>query len=160
MKKIILGFILGIIITGTVVYAGSLIARDIDYDNTSSGLKDTNNQDVDNVQDAIDALYAKANTSNSDTLTINTTISTWTNNTTSNLTYILSDYKNKYSNLKIQLTNNSQKCTSKFFYSDWSEASSVVFDQDYSIENYQYLNLYINSPNSSGDYCEYRLIFS
>ena len=61
MKKIIIGLVLGIILSGTIAYAGTMLARDVDYDNTNSQLKDANNQNVDNVQDAIDALYTKAN---------------------------------------------------------------------------------------------------
>ena len=54
-------FLLGAILFGTTgVIAGSLIARDITFDNTKSQLKNSNNQNVDNVQDAIDALYTKA----------------------------------------------------------------------------------------------------
>ena len=59
MKKIfnnrLFIFILGVILSGTVVYAGTMLARDIDYDNTSSNLNATN------VQDAIDELFGKAN---------------------------------------------------------------------------------------------------
>ena len=59
--KLFIGIIIGVILGGTVVYAGTIIAIDVDYDNTHSQLKDSNNQDVDNVQDAIDVLYNKAN---------------------------------------------------------------------------------------------------
>ena len=59
--KLIIGIIIGIIISGSIVYAYDLFANSVGYDNTTSGLKDANNQDVDNVQDAIDVLYSRAN---------------------------------------------------------------------------------------------------
>ena len=58
MKKIfnnsLFTFILGLIISGGVCYAATMIASSITYDNTSSGLN------VNNVQDAIDVLYNRA----------------------------------------------------------------------------------------------------
>lgn len=65
MKKFILGILCGLIISGGIVYAASIFASDIDYDNSNSHLKKDNNQDVTNVQEAIDALYAKANSGGS-----------------------------------------------------------------------------------------------
>ena len=56
--KIIFAFVLGIIISGTVVYAATIAASQITYSNTS-GLKDANGNNVTNVQGAIDALYSK-----------------------------------------------------------------------------------------------------
>lgn len=65
MKKLLLGniktvvaFILGIIISGTTVYAATILfnANQVGYDNTSSGMSATN------VQEALDELYTKANT--------------------------------------------------------------------------------------------------
>ena len=61
MKKVILSFLLGIILSGSVVYASVFYGRDVSYDNTNSHLVDENNQNVTNVQDAIDVLYDKAN---------------------------------------------------------------------------------------------------
>ena len=49
-----IGIIIGLILGGAVVYAGTFLARDIDYDNTISNLNATN------VQNAIDELYSKA----------------------------------------------------------------------------------------------------
>lgn len=54
-KKYILGIITGILISGTTVYAATIIsAVNVSYSNTSSKLSSTN------VQDAIDELYDKA----------------------------------------------------------------------------------------------------
>ena len=58
--KIILAFILGAIISGGVVHAVALIsAQDVSYDNTNSGLKDENDQDVNDAQTALDILELK-----------------------------------------------------------------------------------------------------
>ena len=51
MKKVLIGIILGIVLSGTVIYAYVFYARDISYDNTNSNLN------ANNVQDAIDTLY-------------------------------------------------------------------------------------------------------
>ena len=51
MKKVIISFILGIVLSGTVVYAYVFYAQDISYDNTNSNIS------ANNVQDAIDKLY-------------------------------------------------------------------------------------------------------
>ena len=66
MKKILKSrlffFLLGAIIFGGIgVFASDILASHITYDNTTSGLKDSNNQDVTTVQGAIDVLYDKAN---------------------------------------------------------------------------------------------------
>ena len=63
MKKTIflLGTVLGMVLAGSIVYALTMSSSDITYDNTRSGLKDLNNNDVDNVKDAIDILYSKVN---------------------------------------------------------------------------------------------------
>jgi len=58
--KTILAFIIGIVISGGVVYASSILASTINYDNSRSGLKDNNDNDVEDVQTAIDVLYDKA----------------------------------------------------------------------------------------------------
>ena len=59
MKKILNNklfiFLLGVFLTSGLVYAGSILATNIEYDNTNSGINATN------VQDAIDKLYSKAN---------------------------------------------------------------------------------------------------
>ena len=54
--KTVVAFILGIIISGTTVYAATIIfnSNQIGYDNTRSGMS------VTNVQDALDELYTKA----------------------------------------------------------------------------------------------------
>jgi hypothetical protein len=54
--KLLLAFILGIAVTSGVVYASNLLASDVAYDNTQSGLTATN------VQSALDELNTKANT--------------------------------------------------------------------------------------------------
>ena len=58
LKNSLFTFILGAIIFGTTgVIAATLLASNISYDNTSSGIN------ANNVQDAISELYTKANTS-------------------------------------------------------------------------------------------------
>ena len=54
-KHIITGFILGTIISSSIIYAGTLFAKDITYDNTNSNIN------ADTVQKAIDVLDTKAN---------------------------------------------------------------------------------------------------
>ncbi len=56
--KTVVAFILGLIISGTTVYAATILfnSNQVGYDNTSSDLSSTN------VQDAIDELYTRANT--------------------------------------------------------------------------------------------------
>ena len=54
MKKIIISFVLGILLSGTIAYAYVFYAKDISYDNTTSSIN------VNNVQDAIDNLYQTA----------------------------------------------------------------------------------------------------
>ena len=54
-KNIIFAFILGGILFSGVTYAATLLATNITYDNTNSGITSTN------VQGAIDELYTKAN---------------------------------------------------------------------------------------------------
>ena len=68
MKKIknnlknIIAFIIGIILASTTVYGATIVLQgsNVGYDNTNSGFKDSNNNDVENVQTAIDELYTKA----------------------------------------------------------------------------------------------------
>ena len=67
-KKFIIGFILGIILSGSVVYASVFYGRDVSYDNTNSHLVDENNNNINNVQDAIDELYNMINEHNNYTL--------------------------------------------------------------------------------------------
>ena len=60
-KNPIFMFALGLIIMGSIsVVANELFASSITYDNSTSHLKDANNQDVTTVQGAIDTLYNKA----------------------------------------------------------------------------------------------------
>ena len=58
--KVIIAFIIGIIVSGTGVYAATIIfqSNQVGFDNTNSNLT-LNNVAVDNVQDAIDAIYKK-----------------------------------------------------------------------------------------------------
>ena len=58
-KKFVIGLIIGIVVSGTTVYAATILyaSDEVSYDNTTSGLTDENNNDVANVQTAIDALY-------------------------------------------------------------------------------------------------------
>ena len=63
IKNNIMGFIIGGILFGSIgaVSAYNMFANNIGYDNTYSQLKKSDNQDVENVQDAIDILYNKIN---------------------------------------------------------------------------------------------------
>ena len=72
--KLILGIRIGMIISGTGVYAATILFQgdQVGFDNTNAGIT-LNNQSVDNVQDAIDAIYTKVNT---DLSTCNTNYST------------------------------------------------------------------------------------
>ena len=54
-KKLVLGILIGTIISGTIVYAATITASNIAYNNSQSGLQATN------TQAAIDELKAKAN---------------------------------------------------------------------------------------------------
>ena len=58
--KLIVAFILGLIISGGGVYATTILfnSNQVGYDNSNTNLQ-INNADVDNVQDAIDAIYQK-----------------------------------------------------------------------------------------------------
>ncbi len=57
IKKNILGILIGIVIAGTIgVYAYTISASDVFYDNSTSGLE------ANNVKDALDTLYDKSNT--------------------------------------------------------------------------------------------------
>lgn len=58
--KTIIAFIIGVVISSGVVYASGVLASAITYDNSQSGLKDNNDNDVVDVQTAIDVLYDKA----------------------------------------------------------------------------------------------------
>lgn len=60
-SKVVLAFIAGVILSGGIVYAATITASTISYDNTSSGLKKANGQDVTTAQEAIDVLTEKAN---------------------------------------------------------------------------------------------------
>ena len=55
--KTVVAFIIGIVISGTSVYAATILfnSNQVGYDNTTSGMTSTN------VQDALDELYTKAN---------------------------------------------------------------------------------------------------
>ena len=58
--KLIVGIILGTVLSGFTVYAATIVfdSDQVSYDNTNTNLQ-INNADVDNVQDAIDAIYQK-----------------------------------------------------------------------------------------------------
>ena len=59
MKKYIMGFITGLLVCGSIVYAAtSVLSTDVTYDNSESGLESTN------VQDALDELFEKVNGGN------------------------------------------------------------------------------------------------
>ena len=57
----IIAFVIGALVFGGVgVYAGSVAASNITYDNINSHMKDSNNNDVIDVQTALDVLYNRA----------------------------------------------------------------------------------------------------
>ena len=62
--KLIIGIVLGIIMSGATAYAAGLFnSNDVLFDNTNAGLKKVGtNIDVDNVQDAVEAIDNKVNT--------------------------------------------------------------------------------------------------
>ena len=59
--KFIIGIIIGIIISGTGVYAATIIFQgsQVGFDNSIANLKKQDNSDVETVQEAIDAIYRK-----------------------------------------------------------------------------------------------------
>ena len=62
--KMIIAFILGMIISGGIVFAAEQIyASEVSYDNTSSGLKDNSNHDVEDAQTVLDIINNRMNTS-------------------------------------------------------------------------------------------------
>ena len=69
--KLIMFYLLGLLSCGGIVYAIAVSSSEVSYDNTLSGLKDVNNNDVNNVKDAIDALYAKVGNQGSGAQTSN-----------------------------------------------------------------------------------------
>ena len=60
--RVIIAFIIGIIVSGTGVYAATIIfnSNEVSFDNTNANLT-LNNVAVNNVQDVIDAIYTKTN---------------------------------------------------------------------------------------------------
>ena len=61
--KVLFAFIIGSILSVTTVYGATILfnSDEVGYDNSYTGFKDSNNEDVDNVQTALDELYTKAN---------------------------------------------------------------------------------------------------
>ena len=61
--KLVIGIIIGAIISGTSVYGATLLfnSNQVGFDNTTAELT-LNSQPVDNVQDAIDSIFTKVNT--------------------------------------------------------------------------------------------------
>ena len=60
-----IGILIGIILSGATVYAATqIMATDVVYDNTTSGLKKSNGEDVTNAQEALDVLSEKASVLN------------------------------------------------------------------------------------------------
>ena len=62
--KVLFAFIIGSILSVTTVYGATILfnSDEVGYDNSYTGFKDSNNEDVDNVQTALDELYTKAST--------------------------------------------------------------------------------------------------
>ena len=59
--KYVMLFIIVLLACSSIVYAITVSSSDVTYDNSESHLKDDNDQDVDNVKDAIDILYSRIN---------------------------------------------------------------------------------------------------
>ena len=66
--KVVFAFILGVIAAHTTVYAATILfdSVNVGYDNTNTGLQDSNGNDVEDVQTAIDELYETAKEYSSD----------------------------------------------------------------------------------------------
>ena len=62
IKNNIIGFILGLSISVSTAYAATILfnSNEVGYDNSATGFKDSNNNDVTDVQTALDELYTKA----------------------------------------------------------------------------------------------------
>ena len=62
--KLLLAFVIGIIVASTTAYAAAILmdSEYVGYDNTKTGFQDSNGNDVEDVQTAIDELYTKATT--------------------------------------------------------------------------------------------------
>ena len=60
--KVLLAFLIGLSISITTVYGATILftSDQVGYDNTNTGFKDSNNQDVTDMQTALDELYNKA----------------------------------------------------------------------------------------------------
>ena len=60
--KLVLAFVIGIIVASTTAYAAAILmdSENVGYDNTNTGLQDSNGNDVGDVQTAIDELYKLA----------------------------------------------------------------------------------------------------
>ena len=63
IKNNFIGFIIGLSLSATVVYSATILFQsdEVGYDSSNTGFKDSNGDDVDNVQTALDELYTKAN---------------------------------------------------------------------------------------------------
>lgn len=111
LKNRLFIFLLGVILSGSIVYAAVYRAQDISYDNTKSNLVNDNNQNITNVQDAIDSLYSIAN--NNDTCIIGegTLLYETTSSTHPTDAIQLSDSVNNYSMLKLDFILNTQRYT-------------------------------------------------
>ena len=66
--KVIIGLIIGIMISGIVVYAETTLynANEIKYDNDNVAIEKTSGGNAANVQEAIEALYEKASNASTD----------------------------------------------------------------------------------------------
>ena len=60
--KLFVGIIIGLVLAGTTVYAATIYYQgsNVGYDNSATQFKDYNNQDVEDVQTALDELYHMA----------------------------------------------------------------------------------------------------
>lgn len=154
-KYTITTFILGLIISGGIVYAANIFASDIAYDNSKSHLKDSSNQDVTYVQDAVDALYTKVNDEiqdykdKFDTLTFEFYAQSYNSTSNSNGGFILSKFNNKYNYFKVnsvikKVGNGS--CVLVAWNLVNNSAEEISLNTNYSLNNY--LRLYVRSKSN------------
>ena len=147
MKKVILGFIIGIVVCGVVgVSAYTLLAKDIAYKDTNveaalNDLYTTTNQTISNLQ-------AELVSHNTLTLQVRTTISG--QSATSGTTYITSDLKDRYQYFKLNILGTPSNIGSyKFRGAHKTNGNSDMnADTQYNTSDYNRIWLSL-TPNSS-----------
>lgn len=132
-KKFIFGMVLGLIVSGGVVYASGLLASSITYDNTTSQLKDSQNNNVTDVQTAIDVLYNKAQAaSQSGSGSSSSSFSSLS----SSLSRTPVTFYNDYASNDYHITDGSERCDNP------STCDAGIFMVQFSDEYYTYDNVY------------------